>query len=410
MLLDWVFYLISIKKWLIHKLTCTTTITTIVINSNILKGGRALKFSVQQNELNKHINIAQRGISNRSTLQILEGILIEAKDNRLKLTSTDLEISIETTLDSNVIEEGKVVINSRILGDIVKKLPNDTVFFDIENNKVNIKCQKSDFNIVSNPGEDYPELPIVIETAKFNIPQNILKTAIRQTSFTTSQDESRAVLTGVLFEIEDGILTFVSLDGYRLSMRKEEIGINESLKLIVPARVLNELNKIIEDTEDPITLAIANGQIVFTLRDTVIYSKLLEGQFFNYKDIVRTNHNTTVLLNRKNLLDSLERASLLAREQRANLVKLSITDDNLSIKSNSEMGDVYEEVELINKEGEDVNIAFNSRYLMDGVRVIDSEEIELNFVSSLNPCIMRAKDDEKYIYLVLPVRLAQDDF
>ena len=369
-----------------------------------------MKFRVQQNELNKHINIAQRGISNRSTLQILEGILIEAKDNKLKLTSTDLEISIETTLDANVIEEGKVVINSRIIGDIVKKLPNDEVFFDIVNNKVNIKCQKSDFNIISNPGDDYPELPIVIETSKFDIPQNILKTAIRQTSFTTSQDESRAVLTGVLFEIEDGILTFVSLDGYRLSMRKENIGVKESLKLIVPARVLNELNKIIEDSEEPISLAIANGQIIFTLKDTVIYSKLLEGQFFNYKDIVRTNHNTTVLVNRKNLLDSLERASLLAREQRANLVKLSITDDYLSIKSNSEIGDVFEKIELIKKDGEDVNIAFNSRYLMDGVRVIDSDEIELNFVSSLNPCIMRAKDDEKYIYLVLPVRLAQDDF
>lgn len=369
-----------------------------------------MKFSVSQNELNKHINIAQRGISNKSTLQILEGILIDAKNNRLKLTSTDLEISIETILDANVIEEGKVVINSRILGDIVKRLPNDTIYFDIKNNHVNIKCQNSDFNIISYPGDDYPELPIVIETAKFDIPQNILKSAIKQTSFTTSQDESRAVLTGVLFEIEDGMLTFVSLDGYRLSMRKENIEISESLKLIVPARVLNELNKIIEDVDKNVTLAIANGQIVFTLDDTVIYSKLLEGQFFNYKDIVRTNHNTTILVKRKDLLDSLERASLLSREQRANLVKLSVTDDYLTIKSNSEMGDVFEQIEIIKKDGENLNIAFNSRYLIDGVRVIDSEDIELNFISSLNPCIMRAKDDEKYIYLVLPVRLAQDDF
>ena len=368
-----------------------------------------MKFKVEQKNLTKHINLAQRGISTRSTLQILDGILLEAKKDKIKLTATDLEISIETFVDADVEEAGKIVLNSRVFGDIVKKLPNDIIEFTVKGNEVNIKCQNVEYNIIGNPGEDYPNLPITIEENSFKIGKDLLKSAIRQTVFATTQDETRPSLTGVLVEMEDGFITFVSLDGYRLALKKTKIDCSLDNKIIIPGRTLNELNKILDDSEEDLVILISQGQVIFNIGDTLMYSKLLGGQFFNYRDIMRNTHNTSIRVNRNGFQNALERASLLAKEEKANLIKLSIKDGQVVIKSNSEMGDVYEEVPAKSK-GEDLNIAFNSRYILEGIKIINSDEIVLNFVGSLNPCIINGADDDNYTYLVLPVRLAQDDF
>ncbi|MDX9917492.1 MAG: DNA polymerase III subunit beta [Gudongella sp.] len=368
-----------------------------------------MKFKVEQKDLARHITIAQRGISTRSTLQILDGILFEAKDHTLKLTATDLEISIETFVDAVIDTTGKIVLNSRIIGDIVRKLPDDTIFFEVKDNQVNIKCQNAEFNIIGNSGDDYPDLPIIVEENQFSIERDLLKTAIKQTVFATTQDETRPSLTGVLVELNSGTISFVSLDGYRLALKKTQTTSLIDEKIIIPGRALNELNKIIEDKEDDMIISISHGQVIFNLGETIMYSKLLEGQFFNYKDIMRSDHKTEVIVNRRSLQFGLERASLLAKEEKANLIKISVTNGQLIIKSNSEIGDVYESVE-INQSGEDLNIAFNSRYILEGIKIIDSDEISLKFVGSLNPCIINGIDDENYTYLVLPVRLAQDDF
>ncbi|NMA48957.1 MAG: DNA polymerase III subunit beta [Tissierellia bacterium] len=368
-----------------------------------------MKFKVEQKDLTKHISIAQKGISTRSTLQILDGILIEAKKDKIKLTATDLEISIETFVDADVEATGKIVLNSRIFGDIVKRLPNDVIEFTVKDKGVNIKCQNVEFNIIGNPGEDYPNLPITIEENSFKIGKDLFKSAIRQTVFATTQDETRPSLTGVLVEMDHGFITFVSLDGYRLALRKIKTDYSLDNKIIIPGRTLNELNKILDDSEEDLAISISQGQIIFNIGDTLMYSKLLEGQFFNYRDIMRSEHNTSIRVNRNGFQNTLERASLLAKEEKANLIKLSITDGEFVIKSNSEMGDVYEEVPAKVK-GEDLNIAFNSRYILEGIKIITSDEIVLNFVGSLNPCIINGVDDDNYTYLVLPVRLAQDDF
>src|SRR5690554_199489 len=368
-----------------------------------------MKFKVEQKDLARHITIAQRGISTRSTLQILDGILIQANDNGLKLTATDLEISIETFIEASVEEKGKIVLNSRIFGDIVKKLPDDTISFHVKDNHVHIKCQNAEFNIIGNSGEDYPDLPIIMEENQFTISKDLLKSAIRQTVFATTQDETRPSLTGVLLEISNKEISFVSLDGYRLALRKMPTQSDIDEKIIIPGRSLNELNKILEDKEEDLTISISQGQAIFNLGDTIMYSKLLEGQFFNYKDIMRSDHKTKVVVNRRSLQNGLERASLLAKEEKANLVKISVSNGDLIIKSNSEMGDVYEEIRA-NQQGDDLNIAFNSRYILEGIKIMDNEEIVMNFVGSLNPCIINGVDDDTYTYLVLPVRLAQDDF
>ncbi|WP_313756649.1 DNA polymerase III subunit beta [Tissierella sp.] len=368
-----------------------------------------MKIKINQKDLSKHINIAQKGISTRTTLQILDGILLETYKDKLKLTGTDLEMSIETYVDCEIEKEGSIVVNSKIFGDIIKKLPNAPIYIDVDNNNINIKCENSEFNILGNSAKEYPDLPIILEHTTFQLPNDLFKSAIRQTVFATTQDETRPSLTGVLLEIVDNNISFVALDGYRLALRKLPIKSDVEIKIIIPGRALNELNKIIEDNDSNIEIATASGHIVFNIGDTVVYSRLLEGQFFNYKEIIRKDHKTSVIVNKRAFQDSLERASLLAKEEKANLVKLSIIDEQILIKSNSEIGNVNEVI-MTEINGETVNIAFNSRYILEGIKVIDAEDIQLNFMGSLNPCIINPLQDENYTYLVLPVRLAQDDF
>ena len=210
-------------------------------------------------------------------------------------------------------------------------------------------------------------------------------------------------------EIKDGIGSFVALDGYRLALRSIPINIDEEVKIVIPARALNELNKILDENDEELTITIAPGHVIFNMGETSLSSRLLEGQFLNYNDIIRKDHKTNIIVDRKDFQDSLERASLLANEQKANLVKLNVLEDQLIIKSNSEIGDVNEQI-VSKHQGEVLNIAFNSKYILDGIKVIDSEEVELYFMGSLNPCIIKPIGDENYTYLVLPVRLAQDDY
>lgn len=368
-----------------------------------------MRIRIDQRSLANHINIVQKGISSRTTLQILDGILLETVNGRLKLTATDLEIGIETYVDCNIIEEGSIILNSKVFGDIIKKLPNFPISIVVKDNNVNITCENSEFNILGNGAHEYPELPTIINQNSFNMPVDLFKSAIRQTVFATTQDETRPILTGVLLEIVDGIGSFVALDGYRLALRNISIDSKEDVKIVIPGRVLGELNKILEDDEEELTITIAPGHVIFNIGETLVFSRLLEGQFLNYKDIIRKDHKTNIVVDRKAFQDSLERASLLAKEEKANLVKLNLIDNQVIIKSNSEIGNVHEQVSS-KHEGDMINIAFNSKYIIDGIKVMDAEEIQLYFMGSLNPCIIKAVGDDNYTYLVLPVRLAQDDY
>lgn len=368
-----------------------------------------MKIKINQRDISRSINIVQKGISNRSSLQILNGIKMETKDGRLKLTATDLEIGIETYVNCEIIEEGSIVVSSRIFGDIIKKLPQSDISIDVKDFNMNIICEKSEFNILGNDPKEYPELPTIINQNSFNMPKDLFRSAIRQTVFATSQDETRPILTGVLLEVKDRIGSFVALDGYRLALRSIPIEAEEDVNIVIPAKALLELNKILDDTDEEFKIIIAPNHIIFNLGDTLFSSRLLEGQFLNYKDIIRDDHNTTVTVDKKNFQSSLERASLLAKEEKANLIKLNVEDSMIVIKSNSEIGNVNEEMSAY-AEGEKVDIAFNSRYILEGIKVIDTDEIELHFMGSLNPCIIKPVGDGNYTYLVLPVRLAQEDY
>lgn len=363
-----------------------------------------MKIKINQRELSKSISIAQRGITNRSPLQILDGILLEASDDKLKITGTDLDLTIETYVDCEIIEPGSIIINSRIFGDIVRKLPNDIIDIDVnEDNNVNIICKNSEFNIQGNDSKEYPMIPIVKEDESFYLSKELLKSAIKHTVFATSQDDSRPTLRGVLLEIKDGVMSFVALDGYRLALKTMDVPLDLELKMIIPGSALNEINKIVDDSEENIKVISSEKNIIFDVGDTRIYSTLLDGQFFNYKDIIRENHETSVIVNKSEFQNALERASLLAKEEKANLIKLEIKDNMITILSNSEIGNVHEEIP-VEIEGIDVYIAFNARYILDGIKNMESEDIELNFMGELSPCIIEPTEERDYIYLVLPVR------
>ncbi|KNF07299.1 DNA polymerase III subunit beta [Gottschalkia purinilytica] len=365
-----------------------------------------MKFTIDQNELSKCVNIVQKGISSKTTLPILNGILIYAKNDKLTLTGTDLEIGIETSIDCNIEEEGSIVITSRIFGDIIRKLPNLPINIEVdEKNNVHITCGLSKFNIVGQPSLEYPQLPQIDNKNSFEVPKDLLKNMIRQTIFATAQDETRPILTGALLEINNENAALVALDGYRLALKNASVNYKEEIKVVIPSKTLNEVNKILDDDDSDIEISCTDNHIIFNLGNTVITSRLLEGQFLNYKDIIRNEYKSRVKVKTKSIQESIERASLLAREGKNNLVKFDVSDDKLVITSNSEIGDVYEEIP-IELEGNVIQIAFNSKYILDGIRVIDSEEIILNLVSNVNPCIIKPVEDESYTYLILPVRLA----
>lgn len=364
-----------------------------------------MKLKISKRDLAKHISIVQRAISNRTTMQILEGILIQTVNGKLKLTATDTEISIETYVDAIIYEEGEIVVNSKIFGDIIRKLPNSNIMIEISGSNINIKCEQSEFNINGQNTNEYPSLPEVSKKNILSINADIFKNAIRLTSFAVSLDDTRMALTGVLMDIKENSTSFVALDGYRMALKKIDMDNGFSFPAIIPGRSCSELTKIMEEDIDNIEIIISDNYISLDLGDTKFYTKLLSGDFFQYEGLIREEHLSVVKVNKNSMQDSLERASLLAKEEKANLVKLNINQDSVEITSNSEIGNVSEVV-YSKLEGDSLKIAFNSKYLIDGIKIIESEEISMNFTDSINPCIIKSEDDNSYIYLVLPVRLA----
>lgn len=365
-----------------------------------------MKFSINQSLLSESISIVQRAISSRALTQELEGVLLTLEDNRLKLTGTDSEIiSIETFVDCISREDGKALVNARLFGDIIRKLPNETVHIDVVGERMHIKCMNSNFELLIHNPMDYPNLPKVNDDNSITIDKQILKNAIKQTSFAVSLDYNRRTLTGVLFEVSEESIKFVSLDGYRLSVVTEDINFDMNIQSIVPGKALNELYRILDDEESDVKISFTRNNIVFELDDTLFYSQVIDGQYFSYRDIIRDNHASTVRINRNSFRQSLERAGLLAKEEKANLIKLEIEDSTCRILSNTELGSVEESIP-VEIEGSDQVIAFNSRYLLEGIRNMEDEEIELKLLDDVNPMIIEGVDNPNYLYLVLPVRLA----
>lgn len=367
-----------------------------------------MKIICNQKLLANKINIVQKAINGKTNFDLLKGILIVAKENQIVLTGYDLEIGIETYVQAEIAEEGSIVIDARLFGDIIRKLPDSFIEIETdEDNNIYINCLNSKFKLKGDSPKDYPVLPNVIKDNLYSIPQEILKNMIKQTVFAISQDQTKPVLMGELLEIINGEVSLVAIDGYRLAVKSYYVeNLNTNSKVIIPGKALNDVNSLLS-TEEQVKIGFDDKNAIFMINETKIITRLLDGEFIEYKKLLPREHNTRIKLNTRSLLNSIERASLLSQSERNNLIKLSIRDNTLAITSNTEKGNVYEEVEL-ELDGDYLDIAFNSRYLLEGLKNIESEEIFIEFTTNVNPCIIKPVDGNKYIYLLLPVRIASN--
>ena len=364
-------------------------------------------FTCEKQEILEGISIVQKAITGKSTMPILEGIYIKTNemDSSLTLIGSDMDVSIQTTVNANIIEQGSIVIDAKIFGEIIRKLPNSTIKIEtIENQVIRITCEKSVFDVVYMNTNEFPELPEINEDLKISVNQNILKNMIKGTSFAIAQDETRPILQGILFEVKNKNLNLVALDGYRLAIKSEFLDSDIEIEVVIPGKTLNEVSKILEDVDDIVDITFTNNHILFNLEKTKIISRLLEGKFINYNSLLPQEHKLSLSVNRQELQNSIERASLMAKDGNTNLIKLDIQQDNLIISSNSQLGKVREEISM-KLQGDEIQIAFNSRYLLDVLKNMEEDEVVMKMTSSISPCVIEEKNNENAKYLVLPVRL-----
>lgn len=365
-----------------------------------------MKFYCNKNELVEKINIVQKAITNKSNSPIFNCIFIQLSDNILTMTGVDTDLSIETKFSTDIIEEGNLLVDSRLFGEIIKRLPDEKIEIKNDENNSNsiiISSGHTEFNLVNLNSEEYPKIPNVNLDNKISIKQNILKDMIKSTTFSASFDESKGIITGVLINIKDGILTFVALDGFRLALKSEEIESSSNINIVVPAKTLNEINKILKETDELIDLYITNNFIMLKIGDDKIVLRLLQGDFIKYETIIPKENKLSIILSKYEFINGLERSTLLTKDKNTNLVKLEIINEKIILKSNSQFGQLKEEIN-IKKEGIDLDIAFNSRYLMDAIKAIEDDEIKLEFNNNITPCIIKSSKNENSKYMILPVR------
>lgn len=366
-----------------------------------------MNVSCMKSDLLYGVNIVLKGISNRTTLPILECILLENDGDYLKLTGNDLEIGIESKIPANIKDAGCIALEAKIFSEIVRKLPDDEVQITVDSNFMTIiKCANSEFKIAGQAGNDFPKIPKVEKDKPFILKQSTLKDIIRQTIFSISIEDTRPILTGELIQIKNNTLRVVSVDGYRVSYRETPLSIEkEEKEVVVPGKTLGEISKILSSEEDDdVAIYFTDNHILFDLGNSIVVSRLLEGDFLKYENSFFNDYETMIKVNRKELLMSIERAALITKEGKKNPIKMEISSDNIIVTSNTELGTAREEISVYS-EGKDLSIAFNPKYMIDALKVIDDDEIKIQFISSLNPCIIKPIDKEDYKYLILPIRL-----
>lgn len=363
-----------------------------------------MKFKIFQKDLNKAVNIAQRAISMRSPMEILQGLKFEAKDGYLTIYSTDLEISIITRLEAKIEEEGSLILNNRLIGDIVRKLESSEISFESNGNMLSIECEKSKFNIKCIGAEDFPSFENFrdAEGEKLEIKTGELKNIIKKTLFAALVDEIKPVLNGVLFNMKGNTKRFVALDGYRIAMVKKYDEEDVGKSFVIPNRMLFEIQKILQDEDEEVLVGLYGNKAVFRIENTLIYCNLLEGEFYDYNFILEMDFDTEVKLSRKELINALERIYLIGREEKTGMVSMNFKGSILTLKSENELGEVKEDID-IEKVGGDFVMGLNIKYLMEGLKVMEEDNISIKIK---NPdVIMLIRENENYDYYVLPIRL-----
>ena len=363
-----------------------------------------MKIICTKSNLAKGVSIVSKAVPSKTTMPILECILIDASTDVIKLTANDMELGIETSIDGEIVERGILAINARLFSEIVRKLPDSEIVIEMQGGlQALITCEKAKFNIASQPGDDFSYLPAVEKDDFITISEFTLKEVIRQTIFSIADNDTNKMMTGELFEIEDNILKVVSLDGHRISIRKIELKDSYSpKKVIVPGKTLQEISKIIGgEAEAEVDISFTKNHIVFEFDRTVVVSRLIDGEYFRIDQMLSSDYETKVKINKRELLDCIDRATLLIKEGEKKPIIIDIRDESMEFKIKSQIGSMDEEI-LCSKDGKDLLIGFNPKFLIDALRVIDDEEVSLYFMNAKAPLFIK-DEEQSYVYLILPV-------
>ena len=366
-----------------------------------------MKFTCEKNVLLNSINIVSKAVSSSTTLDILKGIKLEANEN-LKLTGSDLDLSIESICDADIREEGSLILDARILSEIIRKLPDGNVeFLTTDKNEIKITCANTKFNILYLSAEGYPEIKKVEEGDKIKIYSRDLREVIKNTLFAVSNNESRPVLTGSKFEISKSNMRVVSIDGSRLALRNLIIPETdfEDLSFVVPGRVLNELLKILKDDETIVEINIKNNSVMFNFENFTIIARLLEGEFFDYTKAIPATCEIKAEVDIKDFTDMVERASIIINYDDPKIpVVLNILNSQINVECNSKRGNFNESL-YVDKQGKDLRIGIDSRLLLDALKSIEHEKAIFEFNTEVSPCVIKPVEGDSFIYMVLPRRL-----
>lgn len=372
-----------------------------------------MKIICYKDTILKAINSVVKGGASKTTMPILEGILIQTNDKEIKLTTYDLEIGIEYVMECEVKEQGSTVVNAVMFSEIIRKLPDTEISISLnDKNLLEIECEGSLYKLATMNPEEFPELPKIEVENSIEVSQNVLKTMIRKTIFAVSNEETRPIFTGCLFEVENNKLTLVAVDGFRLALRSVFLNKqSNNFKAVIPGKTLNEVNKIISDSFDNVTIGIAKNQALFEMDNCKIVTRILDGEFLNYKNVIPNNWETRIIVNKSNIQNSFERISLISsssvEKEKKYPVKVQVDIGKVVISCTNQTGDAKEEL-YVSTEGKNLEAGFNPKYFLDSLKAIDEEEVYIEFGSSISPCLIKSVEDKDYTYMILPIRLKED--
>lgn len=367
-----------------------------------------MKFTVNKSDITEAVSNIQRAVSTKTSIPALEGILLSATETGLELCAYDLELGITTVIPAFVMEPGKAVLSAKLFSDIVRRTPAETVTVSVdEKNMATLESGYSRFSIIGIPAEEFPELPKLSDSTQISLPGALLKSMIRQTLFAIAESDAKPIHQGSLFSLENGILDVVSVDGYRLAVRREPVDFSEDLSFVVPGKTLSELLKLIKDSEEPVEISAGRRHILFKIDNYTVISSLLEGEFLNYKAAIPPESQTEVVLKTREAIDSVERVSLLITDRLKSPIRCLFDNNEVKLNCTTSMGRASDQLD-VEMTGQSVEIGFNNRYLLEALRNTECDEVKAQLGGPLSPMKVVPKEGDSFLFLVLPVRLKSE--
>ncbi len=369
-----------------------------------------MKIVCYKDTILKAINSVVKAVASKTTMPILEGILIQTNDNEIKLTTYDLELGIEYVMNCEVAEQGSCVVNATMFSEIIRKLPDSEIHIRLNNNNLlEIECEGALYKLTTMNPDEFPELPKIEVENSIELEQGILKSMIRKTIFAVSTEENRPIFTGCLFEVENNKLNLVAVDGFRLALRSMYLQTkSNNFSAVIPGKTLNEVNKILLDSFENVKIGISKNQALFEMDNCKVVTRILDGEFLNYRSVIPNNWETRIRVNKNNLQNSFERISLISsssiEKEKKYPVKVCVDIGKVTISCTNQTGEAKEEL-FVSSEGKNIEAGFNPKYFLDSLKAIDEEEIFVELGSSISPCLVKSVENNDYVYMILPIRL-----